>query len=317
MKEKDEKMHLPKVTIDDFFFSTQEQRDNEKLERIHILKIEDIEDFPNHPYNVNDDEDMFNMSESIKSNGLIHPVIVRPKENEGYEMISGHRRKRACELAGITEIKAIVRDLTDDEATILMVDSNKQREKVLPSEKAFAYKMKLDAEKRQGKRMDLTSVPLEQKLAGITTREKIAEEFNESASNVRRYIRLTELIPELLQLVDEEKIGLRPAVEISYLKKSEQETLLDAIDISLAYPSHAQTIILRKKSEANTLIEDDIYDILSEEKPNQKEQIKFKVDNVKDYFPKGYSVEQMQNIMKKLLENYKNNWQKKQKDNMR
>lgn len=315
MKENEEKMYFPKMsTVDKIFFSTQAQRDEEKQERVEMIDMSQISDFPNHPYQVNDDDEMYNMADSIKENGLIHPVIVRPKQNGGYEMISGHRRKRANELAGNTKIKAIIRELTDDEAIILMVDSNKQRETVLPSEKAFAYKMKLEAEKRQGKRNDLTSVPLGQKFEMLTTREKIAEEFGESSSNVQRYIRLTELIPDILQLVDEEKIKLRPAVEISYLKKDEQEILLDAIETSIAYPSHAQAIRIRKKSEENTLTADDIYDILDEEKPNQKEQIKFKVDNVRDYFPKGYTTEKMQNVMKKLLEEYRNRWQRKEKE---
>ena len=315
MKENEEKMYFPKMsTVDKIFFSTQAQRDEEKQERVEMIDMSQISDFPNHPYQVNDDDEMYNMADSIKENGLIHPVIVRPKQNGGYEMISGHRRKRANELAGNTKIKAIIRELTDDEAIILMVDSNKQREKVLPSEKAFAYKLKLNAMKRQGKRTDLTSSPLATKFVEKNTADIVGEEFGDGKDNVYRYIRLTELIPDILQLVDEEKIKLRPAVEISYLKKDEQEILLDAIETSIAYPSHAQAIRIRKKSEDNTLTADDIYDILDEEKPNQKEQIKFKVDNVRDYFPKGYTTEKMQNVMQKLLEEYKNRWQRKEKE---
>ena len=310
-------MHLPKVTVDDFFFSTQEQREKDKLEHIQNIKIIEITDFPNHPYKVLDDDEMLEMSESIKENGVIHPVIVRAKKDGGYEMISGHRRKRATELAGIREIPAIIRKMTDDEATIYMVDSNKQRVKVLPSEKAFAYKMKLNAMKRQGKRNDLTSSPMATKLNEKGTAEIIGQEFGDGKDNVYRYIKLTELIPELLQLVDDEKIALRPAVEISYLNQEEQETLLDAIETTVAYPSHAQAIILKKKSQDKTLTTDDIYDILDEEKPNQKEQIKFKVDNVREYFPKGYTTEQMQNTIKKLLMDYKNNWLRRQRDNIR
>ena len=317
MKENEQKMHLPKVTVDDFFFSTQEQREKDKLEHIQNIKISEITDFPNHPYKVLDDDEMLEMSESIKENGVIHPVIVRAKKDGGYEMISGHRRKRATELAGIREIPAIIRQMTDDEATIYMVDSNKQRVKVLPSEKAFAYKMKLNAMKRQGKRNDLTSSPMATKLNEKGTAEIIGQEFGDGKDNVYRYIKLTELIPELLQLVDDEKIALRPAVEISYLNQEEQETLLDAIETTVAYPSHAQAIILRKKSQDKTLTTDDIYDILDEEKPNQKEQIKFKVDNVREYFPKGYTTEQMQNTIKKLLMDYKNNWLRRQRDNIR
>lgn len=217
----------------------------------------------------------------------------------------------------MTEIKAEIRNLLDEEATILMVDSNKQREKVFPSEKAFAYKMKLEAMKRQGKRNDLTSSPMATKLNDKGTAEIIGEEFGDGKDNVYRYIRLTELIPELLQLVDEEKIALRPAVEISYLKQDEQEVLLDAIETTVAYPSHAQTIIMRKRSQENTLTTDDIYDILDEEKPNQKEHVKFSYDKVKDYFPKGYTVKQMENVIEKLLQRYYQQWQQKKRENLR
>ena len=213
MKEKEERMHLPKITLDDFL-STQEERDAKKLEKVQMIPLDKITDFPNHPYRVVEDEEMSNMADSIVKRGLIHPVIVRPKKDGTYEMISGHRRKMASQMAGMTEIKAIVREMSDEEAIITMVDSNKQRERVLPSEKAFAYKMKSEALKRQGQRTDLTSVPVAQKLEKKTTREIIAEEAGESQDQVRRYIRLTELIPELLKLVDEEQIKLRPAVEI-------------------------------------------------------------------------------------------------------
>lgn len=200
---KEEKMKLPKMTLDEFF-TTQDERDNKNREYVRMIPVKEITNFPNHPYKVKDDDEMFSMAETVKQFGVIHPVLVRPKENGGYEMISGHRRKRACEIAGRTEIKAIVREMTDEEATIVMVDSNNQREKILPSEKAFAYKMKLDAMKKQGQRNDLTSAPEEQKLKNKTTREILAEETGESSSNIQRFIRLTELIPELLKLVDEE-----------------------------------------------------------------------------------------------------------------
>ena len=312
MSKNEEKMHLPKITLDDFL-SSQEERDNAKLEKVQMIPVDKITDFPNHPYRVVEDDEMFNMAESIKKWGVIHPVIVRPKEDGIYEMISGHRRKRASEIAGRNEIKAIVRNMTDEEAIITMVDSNKQREKVLPSEKAFAYKMKLEAMKRQGQRNDLTSVPLAQKYAGKTSREIIAEEAGESQDQVRRYVRLTELIPELLNLVDEEKIKLRPAVEISYLTRDQQVDLLDAIDCLQATPSHAQAIKMRELSQKGELTTDEINNILEEEKPNQKEQIKFKYDKVKSYFPKGYSIEQMQNVIEKLLENYQKQWTKERK----
>lgn len=316
-KKKEEKMHLPKVTIDDFF-TTQEERDKKDLEYVSMIPVKEITNFPNHPYQVREDEEMLNMAESIKKFGIIHPVIVRKKGNGGYEMISGHRRKRACEIAGFKEIKAIVRELTDDEATILMVDSNNQREKVLPSEKAFAYKMKLEAMKRQGKRNDLTSVPLGQKLDNRTTREKIADEFGEGATNIQRYIRLTYLVPELRKIVDEDKMGLRIAVELSYLTEDEQKIVADNMEYLDVVPSHAQARIMRAKSEKGELTNEEIEILLEEEKPNQKEQIKFKYDKVKDYFPSGYSIEKMQEVITKLLESYQAEWKrKKQRDYVR
>lgn len=316
-KKKEEKMHLPKVTIDDFF-TTQEERDKKDLEYVSMIPVKEITNFPNHPYQVREDEEMLNMAESIKKFGIIHPVIVRKKENGGYEMISGHRRKRACEIAGFKEIKAIVRELTDDEATILMVDSNNQREKVLPSEKAFAYKMKLEAMKRQGQRNDLTSATELQKLAGKTSREIIADEIGESHEQVRRYIRLTYLVPELLKIVDEDKMGLRIAVELSYLTEDEQKIVADNMEYLDVVPSHAQARIMRAKSEKGELTNEEIEILLEEEKPNQKEQIKFKYDKVKDYFPSGYSIEKMQEVITKLLESYQAEWKrKKQRDYVR
>ena len=316
-KKKEEKMHLPKVTIDDFF-TTQEERDKKDLEYVSMIPVKEIANFPNHPYQVREDEEMLNMAESIKKFGIIHPVIVRKKENGGYEMISGHRRKRACEIAGFKEIKAIVRELTDDEATILMVDSNNQREKVLPSEKAFAYKMKLEAMKRQGQRNDLTSATELQKLAGKTSREIIADEIGESHEQVRRYIRLTYLVPELLKIVDEDKMGLRIAVELSYLTEDEQKIVADNMEYLDVVPSHAQARIMRDKSEKGELTNEEIEILLEEEKPNQKEQIKFKYDKVKDYFPSGYSIEKMQEVITKLLESYQAEWKrKKQRDYVR
>ena len=255
MKEKEEKMHLPKITLDDFL-STQEERDAKKLEKVQMIPLDKITDFPKHPYRIVEDDEMSNMVDSIVKRGVIHPVIVRPKKDGTYEMISGHRRKKASQLAGMTEIKAIVREMSDEEAIIAMVDSNKQREKVLPSEKAFAYKMKSEALKRQGQRNDLTSVPTAQKLEKKTTREIIAEEAGESQDQVRRYIRLTELIPELLKLVDEEQIKLRPAVEISYMTEEEQADLLDAINCLQATPSHAQAIRMKELSQKGELTSD-------------------------------------------------------------
>lgn len=312
-KENEEKMHFPKVTLDNYF-STQEERDAEKLEKVQMIPISSISNFPNHPYQVKDDEEMDDFVENVKENGVIMPVIVRPLENGTYEMISGHRRKRACELAGIKEIKAIVREMTEEEAIIQMVDSNKQREKILPSEKAFAYKMKLEAMKKQGKRNDLiTSSPTATKLNEKLTAEIIGAEFGEGKDNVYRYIRLTELIPELLKLVDEERMKLRPAVEISYLKPAEQEYLFETIEYTDAFPSHPQARQMKKLSIENNLSEDEIDRIMSLEKPNQKEQIKFNVDKVRKYFPKNYTAKQMEDIIEKLLQRYQLQWQKESK----
>ena len=308
MKEKEEKMHFPKI---DDFFTTQEERDEQKLEKVEKIAVSSISNFPNHPYQVKDNEEMEDFVENIKQKGVIHPVIVRPKEDGTYEMISGHRRKRACELAGIKEIPAIVRDMSDEDAIIYMVDSNKQREKILPSEKAFAYKMKLEAMKRQaGRPKKENSVPTAQDFKGKTSREILGEEMGESQDQVRRYIRLTELIPELLQLVDDEKMKLRPAVEISYLTKSEQEYVFEAMEYNEVFPSHPQARELKKLSTEGKLTDDEIDRIISEEKPNQKENIKFSVDKVRGYFPKEYTPTEMQNIIVKLLENYQLKWQK-------
>lgn len=294
---KEEKMKLPKMTLDEFF-TTQDERDNKNREYVRMIPVKEITNFPNHPYKVKDDDEMFSMAETVKQFGVIHPVLVRPKENGGYEMISGHRRKRACEIAGRTEIKAIVREMTDEEATIVMVDSNNQREKILPSEKAFAYKMKLDAMKKQGQRNDLTSAPEEQKLKNKTTREILAEETGESSSNIQRFIRLTELIPELLKLVDEEKMKLRPAVELSYLTEEEQQQVFDAIEYTDAFPSHPQAIKMKKLSESGNLTMEEIDDILEQEKPNQIPKFKIPEDKVEQYIPKQYkSMEEKENYI--------------------
>ena len=284
---KEERMKLPKVTLDDMFLS-QEERDNKNREYVKIIPISKITNFPNHPYKVREDDEMLSMVQTIKEYGVIHPILVRPKKDGGYEMISGHRRKRACQIAGITEIKAIVREMTDEEATIAMVDSNNQREQILPSEKAFAFKMKLEALKKQGQRNDLTSAPMEQKLQGKTTREIIAEEMGESSSNIQRFVRLTELIPELLKIVDEGKMKLRPAVEISYLKKEQQQEVFDAIEYIDAFPSHSQAIKMRKLSESGNLTMEEIDNILDQEKPNQIPKFKIPEDKVDKYIPDKY-----------------------------
>ena len=314
MKEQERKMQLPKL---DDLFTTQEERDFENAEKIEYIDIKSIKDFPNHPFKVVDDEKMQDLVSSIEKYGVILPVIVRPKSNGTYEIVSGHRRKRACEIAGIKKLKCLVKDLTDDEAVILMVDSNIQKEEILPAEKAFAYKMKLEAMKHQGKRTDLTSTPLVEKLENETSIGKLGREVNESTEQIRRYIRLTELIPEILKMVDEKRISFRPAVELSYLSEENQYVLLDIMQFNECTPSLAQAIRLKKLEQEGNLLEEKIEKIMKQEKPNQKEQIKLKYDNLKDYFPKGYNLEQMKNVIEKLLKNYQLKWQKDRNDSMR
>ena len=279
MKEQKQDMKLPKL---DDLFTTQEERDYAVAEKVQEINISDISDFPEHPFKVNDDDKMQEMVKSIKEYGVILPVIVRPKENGTYEMISGHRRKRACELAGVKQIRCIVKNLSDDEATILMVDSNIQREEILPSEKAFAYKMKLEAMKHQGKQLETTSDPMEQKL---TTREIIANENGESASNIQRYIRLTELIPELLEEVDNKRIAFRPAVELSYLYEENQYVVLNKLEYDEVSPSLSQAIVLKKMQQEGTITEEKIEELLDKEKPNQKEFIKIHNEKIDRYIP--------------------------------
>ena len=300
MEKKETKMQIPKITLDDLF-STQEQRDNANLEKVVDISIKDIKDFPNHPFKVIDNEEMEQMRDSIKENGVLVPVLVRPKENGTYEMISGHRRKRASELAEKETIPCIVRDLTDDEATIIMVDSNMQREEILPSEKAFAYKMKIEAMSRQGMRTDLTFSQVGKKLNAY---EELANENGESRNQIHRYIRLTELVPELLEMVDKKRIAFLPAVEISYLTKEQQLFLLDCIEYNDATPSHAQAIKLKKMSQAGTLTEDDIDDILSQEKPNQIPKMKFDEGRIRSVLPKNIEEPKIEDFVVKAIEHY-------------
>ena len=286
MKEQEQKMKLPKL---DDLFTNQAQRDYEKAEKVEEIDISKISDFPNHPFKVNDDDKMEEMVKSIKQYGVILPVIVRPKENGTYEMISGHRRKRACELAGVKQIRSIVKDLSDDEATILMVDSNIQREEILPSEKAFAYKMKLEAMRHQGKRVDLledeTSTPMVEKLKGKTSVRLLGEQNNESAEQIRRYIRLTHLIPELLEQVDLKRIAFRPAVELSYLSEDNQYVVQNIFEFDEVTPSLSQAIRLKKLEQEGKLTEEKIEEILGQEKPNQKEFIKIHNERIDKYIP--------------------------------
>ena len=276
-----------------------------------IVNINELHEFKDNPYQVKDNEDMEDLIESIKEYGVIEPLIVRNREKGGYEIVSGHRRKYACEKAGKTEVPVLVRDMDKNMAIITLVDSNLQRSDILPSEKAFAYKMKLGAIKHQGKRNDLTSFQVGNKLSGKTSAEIIADETGNSKTNIYRYIRLTELIKPLLQLVDDNKMALSPAVEISYLKEQEQKDLLETIESEDCTPSYSQAIRMKELSRQNKLDMDTIFNIMTEQKPNQKEQIKFKVDKLKDYFPKGYSTKQMEDVIENLLKQYKQRWKNK------
>lgn len=295
------KLNLPAA---DDLFSTQEERDEAKREVIKDIPLAEISDFPNHPYKVKQDESMLELVASIREKGVLNPALLRPKPEGGYEMVAGHRRKLASELAGKTDMPCIVRNLTDDEAIIIMVDSNLQREKILPSEKAFAYKMKLDAMKRQGQRTDLTSTPVEQKLSKYSV-EILGEAVGESRSQIQRYIRLTELITPILDMVDEGKIAMRPAVELSYLPKEQQQALFDTMELEDCTPSHAQAIKMRKFAEAGKLNEDVILSIMTEEKPNQVEQFKIPKKRIDKYFSPGTTPKQMEDTIIKALELYR------------
>lgn len=294
-------------------FSTQEERDNAQRSYVIDLAPEQIGDFPNHPFHVRMDESMMELAESVKQYGVLVPSLVRPLPDGGYQMVSGHRRKRAAELAALPVLPCIVRDLTDYEAVIIMVDSNLQRERVLPSEKAFAYKMKLDAMKRQGQRTDLTSVPVAQKSGSKTSRQLLGEQVGESQDQVRRYIRLTKLIPELLDMVDHSvlkepgklQMALRPAVELSYLTEEEQSALLEAMVSEDRTPSHAQAIKMREFSEKGRLNPDVILSIMQEEKPNQVEQVKIARNRIDRFFPAGTPAQKIEETIVKALELYR------------
>jgi len=299
--------------IDDIF-STQAERDEAKLKKIYEIPLDQIDPFPEHPFKVKDDEDMLNLVESVKANGIITPATLRKKEDGRYEIISGHRRKRACELAGLETLRSEVVDMTRDEATIFMVESNFQRTTILPSEKAFAYKMRLEAMNRQGQRSDLTSVPVGPK---SRSNEKLANEMNESASQIKRYIRLTELKPELLELVDEGQIALRPAVELSYLPKEQQKDLVGSIEMEQCTPTHAQAIRMRKMSEEGKLTPEAIEAIMLEEKPNQKERIVLRGDRFKELFPKDLPVSKREDFVAAAMEYYGRYLSRKERDNER
>ena len=295
---------LGMTPLDDLF-STQDDRADSQLEKVVKLNPAEISDFPNHPFQVRQDEDMAEMVESIKKYGVLVPALVRPKEDGSYEMVAGHRRKFAAALAGIAEIPCIVRHLTDDEAIVIRVDSNLQREKILPSEKAFAYKMKLDAIKRQGQRTDLTSSPLDNKLKGKTSAQQVSQKSGDSQPQIYRFIRLTELIPPVLQMVDDGKIAFRPAVELSYLSKEQQESLYSTMECEDCTPSLAQAIKMKEFSRDGKLTDEVILSIMQEEKPNQKEQFKMPKERISKYFAPGTPAQKIEDTIIKALELYR------------
>ena len=304
MKSSAKKIEL--ASVDDLF-STEEGRQDAKLEKIQEIPLSELHPFRNHPFKVKDDEAMMETADSIKQYGVLVPAIARPDPEGGYELVAGHRRHRASELAEKETMPVIVRDLDDDAATIIMVDSNLQRESLLPSERAFAYKMKLDAMKHQGERVDLTCSQVGNKLEGKKSSEILAEQVGQSKNQIFRYIRLTELIPELMDMVDEKKIALSPAYELSFLKKEEQVDLLDAMDSEQATPSLSQAQRLKKYSQEGHLTLDMMRVIMGEEKKSDLDRVTFNSDTLRKYFPKSYTPQRMQETIIKLLEA----WQKK------
>ena len=301
----------------DELFMDDASRAEAKLPRIYDIPLDQIDDFPDHPFQVRLDEDMDQLVESICANGIITPVTLRQKEDGRYEMIAGHRRKKACEIAGFGTIKAEIRDLTRDESIILMVESNLQRSTILPSEKAFSYKMRLEAMKRQGQRSDLTSTPLGPKFVGGRSNMELAAQSTDSKTQIQRYIRLTYLAKPLLDMVDEGQIALRPAVELSYLKEQEQADLLETISYEDATPSLAQAIKLKNLSRAGQLTADAILGIMCEKKPNQAEKISFKTEKLKPYIPKNYTLQQTEEFILKALEHYNRHLERVRRQNER
>lgn len=297
--------------LDELFMDDKERAES-KLPKIHEIPLSEIDEFPNHPFHVRLDEDMDQLVESIKERGIITPVTLRQKPDGRYEIVSGHRRTKACELAGLTTVKAEIKELSRDEAIILMVESNLQRTTILPSEKAFSYKMRLEAMNRQGQRTDLTSVPLGQKL-GKTSREVLADSSTDSNTQIQRYIRLTHLIPPLLDLVDSGKIAFRPAVELSYLTEEEQNSLLDSINSEQSTPSLAQASKMKEFSQNGRLNADVILSIMCEQKPNQKEKISFQSERLKPFIPKNFTAKQAEDYVIKALEYY-HRYQLRQKE---
>lgn len=287
---------LPTNSLDELF-SSQEERDDAKLERVKEIPLTELHPFKEHPFKIQNDDEMKRLIESVRKFGTLTPALARPLPEGGYELISGHRRLAACQVLGIETMPVIIREMSDDEAVIAMVDANLQREHILPSEKAFAYKMKLEAIKHQG----ITSRQVGEKLLSVT---QVSKESDDSERQVQRYIRLTYLIPELLEMVDDGKIAFNPAVEISYLEQSEQRVLLNAMELNDCTPSHAQSIRLKKLSQEGVLQDQTIYDILAEQKPNQQEQYKFKREDIRKYFPQSYTDKQVCDTVIKLLEQW-------------
>ena len=298
------KLDLGLQTAYDELFMNEQGRAENRLAKIYDIPLSEIDDFPDHPYQVRMDEDMTQLVESVKERGIITPVTLRKKEDGRYEMVSGHRRKKACELAGLDIIKAEVKELTRDEAIILMVESNLQRSTILPSEKAAAYKMRLEAMKRQGQRTDLTSGPVGQKSVAVNSREELADSVPDSSRQIHRYIRLNELVPGLVNMVDEGRIAMRPAVELSYLSEREQEDLLESISYQDATPSLAQAIKMRDFSKKGKLSEDVIESIMCEEKPNQREKFSIRADRIRPYLPSDISPRETEEYVLKALEYY-------------
>ena len=288
----------------DKLFSTEQERMESQLPKIYDIPLSEIDDFPDHPYKVKEDEDMDQLVQSIKDNGILTPVTLRRKEDGRYEVVAGHRRKRACELAGIPTLRAEIKDLTRDEAVILMVESNYQRSKILPSEKAFAYKMRLEAMNRQGQRLDLTSVPVGPKL-GERSNDALSKETGDSSSQIKRYIRLTNLIPDILEMVDEGRIAFRPAVELSYLSEAEQAYLLEEMTYNDATPSLAQAIKMHSFAKDGKLSSEVIESIMSEEKPNQREKISFRADRLRQYIPDSVPREKTEEYVMRALQHYR------------
>ena len=314
VRKRENAFDLPKL---DEYFTTQEQRDDAKLKKINEIPLEEIDEFPDHPFKVMDDEDMMNLAESVREQGIITPATLRKKEDGRYEILSGHRRKRACELAGLDTLRSEVVEMDRDAAVIFMVDSNLQRTTILPSEKAFSYKMRLEAMKRQGKRRDLTSVPVAQKLKGTVSRAILGQEVGESQDNVRRYIRLTELIPELLEKVDRGEIALRPAVDISYLPEDIQRSLLDTIEMEQCTPSYAQTRRMRTLLAEGKLTDEAIYAIMQEEKPNQKEKFTISASKIEKVIPQSVKASQREDFILKAIDYYAKHLQRKKEERER